>query len=66
MVFQGDFTNQFNNPPFPPTMYLKTGSMTPAISRTEVNVFSSIKPATCKQKRRWLKIQTMFSGSIVD
>jgi hypothetical protein len=51
MVFQGDLTNQFNNPPFPLTIYLKAGSITPAISRTEVNVFSSINPATCRKKK---------------
>lgn len=60
MVFQGDFTNQFNSPPFPPTMYLKPGSITPAISRTEVNVFSSIKPATCNQKRRCFSIRKLL------
>ena len=47
MVFQGDFTNQFSNPLLPPTTNLRTGNMTAAKSSTDVNVFSSIKPAVC-------------------
>lgn len=47
MVFQGDFTSKLSTLPLPPTTNLSPGSMTPAISSTDVNVFSSIKAATC-------------------
>ncbi len=61
IVRHGDFTSQFSNLgplplPGPPTKNLSGGSITPAISRTDVKVFSSINPDTCSSNH--LKFKT--------
>lgn len=52
MVLQGERTTQFRSfrlfVALPPTNHFRNGSMTPAISKIEVKVFSIISAETCK------------------
>lgn len=51
-VLHGERTTQFRSfgpvDELPPMNHLKKGSMIPAISNIDVNVFSSIRAATCR------------------
>jgi len=54
-VLQGERTTQFRSfgplDELPPMNHLKKGSMMPAISSIDVNVFSSIRAATCSKEQ---------------